>query len=124
MTLKTQRFEELIVWQKAHALVLEIYKLSKDFPKEETYGITSQVRRSSVSVAANISEGYRKKSKADKLRFLNIAEGSLDETKYYLILIRDLKFIKNEYDKLFELSEEVSKLLNAYSIAIRNSINK
>lgn len=124
MTLKTQRFEELIVWQKAHALVLEIYKLSKDFPKEETYGITSQVRRSSVSVAANISEGYRKKSKADKLRFLNIAEGSLDETKYYLILIRDLKFIKNEYDKLFELSEEVSKLLYAYSIAIRNSINK
>ncbi|HRD39638.1 MAG TPA: four helix bundle protein [Bacteroidia bacterium] len=124
MTVKTQRFEELIVWQKAHALVLEIYKLSKDFPKEETYGITSQVRRSSVSVAANISEGYRKKGKADKLRFLNIAEGSLDETKYYLILIRDLKFIKNEYDKLFELSEEVSKLLNAYSIAIRNSINK
>ena len=57
MTVKTQRFEELIVWQKAHALVLEIYKLSKDFPKEETYGITSQVRRSSVSVAANISEG-------------------------------------------------------------------
>lgn len=124
MTMKTQRFEELIVWQKAHALVLEIYKLSKDSPKEETYGITSQVRRSSVSVAANISEGYRKKGKADKLRFLNIAEGSLDETKYYLILIRDLKFIKNEYDKLFELSEEVSKLLNAYSIAIRNSINK
>lgn len=124
MTVKTQRFEELIVWQKAHALVLEIYKLSKDFPKEETYGITSQVRRSSVSVAANISEGYRKKGKADKLRFLNIAEGSLDETKYYLLLIRDLKFIKNEYDKLFELSEEVSKLLNAYSIAIRNSINK
>ncbi|MBL7893790.1 MAG: four helix bundle protein [Bacteroidia bacterium] len=122
--MKTQRFEELIVWQKAHALVLEIYKLSKGFPKEETYGITSQVRRSSVSVAANISEGYRKKGKADKLRFLNIAEGSLDETKYYLILIRDLKFIKNEYDKLFELSEEVSKLLNAYSIAIRNSINK
>lgn len=124
MTLKTQRFEELIVWQKAHSLVLEIYKLSKDFPKEETYGITSQLRRSSVSVAANISEGYRKKSKVDKLRFLNIAEGSLDETKYYIILIRDLKFIKNEYDKLFELSEEVSKLLNAYSIAIRNSINK
>lgn len=124
MTLKTQRFEELIVWQKAHSSVLEIYKLSKDFPKEETYGITSQLRRSSVSVAANISEGYRKKSKVDKLRFLNIAEGSLDETKYYIILIRDLKFIKNEYDKLFELSEEVSKLLNAYSIAIRNSINK
>lgn len=124
MTLKTQRFEELIVWQKAHSLVLEIYKLSKDFPKEETYGITSQLRRSSVSVAANISEGYRKKSKVDKLRFLNIAEGSLDETKYYIILIRDLKFIKNEYDKLFELSEEVSKLLNAYSNAIRNSINK
>lgn len=73
MTLKTQRFEELIVWQKAHSLVLEIYKLSKDFPKEETYGITSQLRRSSVSVAANISEGYRKKSKVDKLRFLNIA---------------------------------------------------
>ncbi len=122
MMAKTQKFQELIVWQKAHKLVLEIYKITKQFPKEEIYGLTSQMRRAAVSIAANIAEGYRKKGKLDKARFMNISEGSLDETKYYIILSRDLDYINLEYDKLYDLSEEVSRLLNAYSNAIRASI--
>jgi len=81
MTSKTQKFQELIVWQKAHKLVLDIYKITKQFPKEETYGLTSQMRRATISVPANIAEGYRKRGKLDKVRFMNISEGSLDENK-------------------------------------------
>ena len=81
-----QSFRDLVVWQRAHQLVLGIYKMTNSFPKEELYGTTSQVKRSSVSVAANIAEGFKKKGKKDKLRFFNIAQGSLSETEYYLIL--------------------------------------
>ena len=86
------------------------------------YGITSQIRRSAVSVAANIVEGYRKKGKKDKMRFFNISEGSIDETKYFLILSNDLGFIENSvFGKLFDLADEVSRLLNAYSNAIEKN---
>ena len=78
-------FEDLIVWQKAHQFVLEIYKLTSDFPGYELYGLTSQMRRAAVSIAANIAEGFGKRGKADKVRFLNIAQGSLEESRYYLI---------------------------------------
>jgi len=107
MTNKAKNFEDLIVWQKAHALVLNVYAKTKYFPDNEIYGITSQLRRSSVSIAANIVEGFRKKGKPDKLRFYNIAQGSLEETKYYLILAKDLQYLKDTYLK--ELLEEVSK---------------
>ncbi|NEQ38402.1 MAG: four helix bundle protein [Okeania sp. SIO3I5] len=81
-------FQDLIVWQKAHQLVLEVYRFSSNFPKTETYGLTSQLRRASVSVPAkaNIVEGFRKKGLADQIRFLNIAQGSDKESRYYLIL--------------------------------------
>ena len=69
----TQKFQELIVWQKAHQFVLGVYNYSKSFPKEEVYGLTSQFKRSAISIAANIAEGYKKKGKADKARFMNIA---------------------------------------------------
>ena len=82
-------FKDLVVWQKAHQLVLGMYKAIKDFPKEEIFALTSQFRRSAVSVAANIAEGFKKKSPADKLRFLNISQGSLSETEYYLLLAQD-----------------------------------
>lgn len=122
--MKTQKFQDLIVWQKAHKLVLGIYKETKNFPKEEVYGITSQIRRSAVSVAANIVEGYRKKGKKDKMRFFNISEGSIDETKYFLILSNDLEFIdKTVFEKLFDLADEISRLLNAYSNAIERNFN-
>jgi len=117
--MKTKSFQELIVWQKAHKFVLAVYKLTNSFPKEELFGLTSQFRRAAISIPANIAEGYRKRGKADKARFLNISEGSLEECKYYLILAKDLGYseIKNES----ELAEEISKLLYAYSNKILSS---
>lgn len=109
-------FEDLVVWQKAHQFVLAVYHLSRSFPRSETYGLSSQFRRAAVSIAANIAEGFRKRGNADKLRFLNIAQASLEESRYYLILVRDLG-----YGNVTELETqlvEVSKLLEAYSRAI------
>ena len=105
-----ESFKDLIVWQKAHALVLEVYKLTANFPKEEVYGLTSQLRRSAVSVPANIAEGFKRKGQADKLRFYNIAQASLEETRYFLILAQDLKYGNSK--SLEDQAEEVSKILN------------
>lgn len=116
---KTKTFKELIVWQKSHRLVLEAYKATSGFPKQEIYALTSQIRRASVSVAANIAEGYKKKTKPNKLNFLNISEGSLEEVKYYLILSKDLEFIsEKEFANLENLTEEVGRLITGYSSAI------
>ena len=116
---KTKTFKELIVWQKSHKLVLEIYKGTKVFPKEEVYALTNQIRRASVSIAANIAEGYKKKTKASKLNFLNISEGSLEEVKYYIILSKDLEFItEKEFYQLEGITEEVGRLISGYSSAI------
>ena len=117
---KSKSFTDLIVWQKAHALVLNIYEITQGFPKEELFGIISQIRRASVSVAANIAEGYKRKSPNDKARFFNISEVSLDETKYLLILSKDLGFIEPDTDLLAQ-SDEVAKLLYSYKKAILNS---
>jgi four helix bundle protein len=91
-----KRFEDLIVWQKAHQWVLAIYRYSEGLPKQEMYGLTSQLRRAAVSVPANIAEGFKKRGNADKIRFMNIAQGSLEECRYYLILTRDLGYGDNE----------------------------
>ena len=110
-------FRDLIVWQKSHKFVLAVYKITRsDFPREEIYGLTSQFRRAAVSIAANIAEGFRKQSKPDKARMLNISEGSLEECRYYLILAKDLEYTNN--DTLWELTEEIGRLLNAYRNAI------
>lgn len=85
-------FEDLIVWQKAHQFVLATYKFTSTFPKEEQYSLTSQFRRAAISVAANIAEGFKKRGEKDKGRFLNIAQGSLEECKYYSILSKDLEY--------------------------------
>ncbi|MFM8833576.1 MAG: four helix bundle protein, partial [Cytophagales bacterium] len=85
-------FKELIVWQKAHQLVLNVYQATKAFPKEEMYGLSSQIKRSSVSIAANIADGFKKKRIADKLKFMNTAQGSLSETEYHLLLANDLEY--------------------------------
>jgi len=119
MAEKTKTFEELNVWQKAHAFVLCVYKSSEAFPKKEDYGLTSQFRRSAVSIAANIAEGYRKRGKADKLRFFNIAQGSLEESRYYVILSKDLGYINSDVElELYRLIEDTSRLLNGYCKAI------
>ena len=85
-------FRDLLVWQRAHAFVLALYQVTEVFPRQEIYGLTSQMRRAAVSVAANIAEGFAKRGKADKARFMNIAEGSLEESRYYLILSQDLGY--------------------------------
>jgi four helix bundle protein len=85
-------FEDLLVWQKAHSFVLAVYRATATFPKSEVYGLSTQFRRAAVSIAANIAEGFRKRSKADKARFFNIAQGSVEECRYYLILSRDLGY--------------------------------
>ncbi len=112
-------FQDLIVWQKGHQLVLKIYRSSANFPKIEIYGLTQQLRRAAVSVPANIAEGFKKRSKSDKARFLNIAQGSLEETRYYLLLARDLDYLQDR--TLFSDLEEVSRLLGAYSRTILTS---
>ena len=112
-------FRDLIVWRKAHEFVLAIYRFTAALPRHETYGLSSQMRRAAVSIAANIAEGFRRRGKIDKLRFMNIAEGSLEESRYYLILAQDLGYGKT--DALMDPLEEASRLLNSYSAAIRNS---
>jgi len=105
-------FEDLLVWQKAHAFVLIIYRLSGTFPKHEIFGLTSQFRRAAVSIAANIAEGFRRRSVTDKARFFNIAQASIEECRYYLILAKDLGYADIQEANL--LLQEVSKLLEAY----------
>jgi four helix bundle protein len=114
-----KNFQDLIVWQKAHQFVLLIYRFSETFPKKELYSLTSQLRRAAVSIAANIVEGFKKKTKPDKMRYLNIAQGSLEECRYYLILVKDLGY--GDTAQIMDHLEEVSKLLEAYLSSILNS---
>jgi len=109
-------FQDLLVWRKAHELVLAVYSFTADFPKEETYGLALQMRRAAVSVPANIAEGFRRRGKADKARYMNMAEGSLEESRYFLILAKDLGY--GDTSSLTTSLEEVSRMLNAYASAI------
>jgi four helix bundle protein len=115
--MKAKKFEDLVVWQKAHQLVIKIYRLSKMFPQGEIFGLTSQIRRAAVSVSANIAEGFKRATVGDKLRHFNIAQGSLEEVRYYLILALDLEYFDTR--NLHEDLEEVSRLLEAYMRALR-----
>lgn len=115
-------YRNLVMWQKSHELVLEIYKITKTFPKEETFGITSQLRRAIVSVSANIVEGFKKRTKQSKINHYNIAEGSLAEANYFLLLSKDLAFIDELNFKLFEEKiEEVGKIIDSYIYNIEKS---
>ncbi len=109
-------FEQLIAWQKAHQFVLGVYRFTDNFPRSEIYGLTSQLRRAAVSIPANIAEGFKKRGRADKVRFLNIAQSSLEECRYYLILAKDLNY--GEAKQLNLQLEEVSKLLGSYPAKI------
>lgn len=116
MNAAARSFRDLIVWQKAHAFVLEVYRGSEAFPAAERFGLTSQLRRAAVSVPANIVEGFRKRGPADKARYFNIAQGSADECLYYLILIQDLGYIETR--ALCAQLDEVLRLLHAYRAAL------
>lgn len=114
------KFTGLLVWQKAHAFVLEVYRTSATFPRSEIFGLTAQIRRSSLSVPANIAEGT-KKSRSDFRRYLKIAEGSLEETKYYLIVARDLGYIdKAKYLELSTKANEIGFLLHRLHSSLSN----
>jgi four helix bundle protein len=99
--------------------VLAVYKYSAEFPKHELYGLANQLRRAAVSVPANFAEGFKKRTQAEKLRFYNIAQGSLEESRYYLILSRDLGY--GDSDNLKIMAEEVSRMLCAYMETLNQS---
>jgi four helix bundle protein len=110
-----RRFEDLLIWQRGHILTLSIYQASTSFPKEELYGLTSQMRRSAASIPTNIAEGCGRNSEADFARFLVIAMGSSSELAYQLILAKDLNYISEEdFMKLYSELAEIRKMLNAY----------
>ncbi len=111
-------FQDLIVWKKAHLFVLEVYRFTASLPKQEAYALSSQMRRAAVSIPANIAEGFKRHGQYDKSRFMNFAQASLEECRYYLILAADLNYGKT--DSLMSMAEEVSRILHAYSRSILN----
>ncbi len=110
---------ELLAWQKAHRFVLALYAFTAAFPKWETYGLAAQMRRAAVSIPANIAEGFGKPTKADKVRYLNIAEGSLEESRYYLVLASDLGY--GATDQLAASLDEVARPLKSYTRSLLSS---
>jgi four helix bundle protein len=112
-------FQDLIVWQKAHAWVLSVYRGSDVFPAREIYGLTNQLRRAAASVPANIAEGFKKRGGKDKLRFFNIAQGSLEESRYFLILAHDLGY--GDTKPILDQLGEVSRLLDSYYRTVSTS---
>jgi four helix bundle protein len=112
---KISSFEQLVVWQESQNLAVDVYKISRDFPKEETFGVTSQIRRAASSVSANIAEGFGRSSAKDKLQFYTIAYGSLLETKNFLYLSEKLGYIeKQSCQDMIRQCTTVQKLLNAF----------
>jgi four helix bundle protein len=115
---QSRSFEDVELWKKAHSWVLKIYKLTENFPKHEVFGLTSQLRRSAVSVPANFAEGFGKFGMKDKVRFYNISQGSLEESRYYLILAKDLDY--GDTKNLLSEAIEIGKMLGGYIRSIQN----
>ena len=121
--LPAKSFTDLEVWHEGHKLVLMIYKITRKFPKEELYGLTSQLRRASVSITSNIAEGFGRKSRKDKTAFYVPSAGSITEVQNQIIIARDIKIITNEeFKMIFDQSVSVSKLLNALISKSRTKI--
>jgi four helix bundle protein len=115
-----QSFRNLRVWEKAHILTLDVYRSSKPFPRDEIYGLTSQMRRASASIGANIAEGSCRKGDCEFGRFLQIAIGSASELEYHLLLAHDLELLKSlDYDRLSEEVVEVKKMLASLICKLR-----
>ena len=114
-----QDTSKLIVWQKSHELVLKLYEVTKDFPKDEQFGLTSQIRRAAVSIPSNIVEGKARGSNKDFKRFLQIARRSLEELKYQILLSNDLNYINEDtYKDLLNTTKEVGRLLNGLMVSL------
>ncbi|HLG70642.1 MAG TPA: four helix bundle protein [Chloroflexota bacterium] len=108
----SRRFDDVALWKKAHAWVLQVYKFTEAFPRAETFGLSAQLRRAAVSIPANFAEGFKKFSAPEKARFYNIAQGSLEECRYYLILARDLGY--GDTEELRDQLDEIGRMLDAY----------
>jgi four helix bundle protein len=107
-----KNYKELVVWRKAHQMTLDVYSATRSFPKEELYGLTSQLRRSAASIGANIAEGSGRRSNKEICRFLQIARGSASEAEYHLLLARDLKLLPEEdFRRLSRTADEVQRML-------------
>ena len=111
------------MWQHAHTFVLDIYRVTADFPSHERYGLVSQMRRAAVSIAANIVEGHKRRSRKEFLNFLNIADSSLEELKYYLLLSRDLQYLASSVVKqLYQQAERVGRMLSGLKAHIKQGV--
>lgn len=118
-----RNFQELDAWRKAHGLALEVYHLTQRFPQDERFGLVSQMRRAVASVPANIAEGFGRRSTKDFVRYLEIASGSLEETRYFLILSRDLEYLKpDDYSGLSNKCDEVGRLLGGLAQSLRKRL--
>ena len=118
----SKTYHEVKAWQKAHDFVLAFYKTKALFPDDEKFALIPQFQRAAISIAANIAEGYKKLSQADKLRFFNIAQGSLEECRYYITLAHDVGYYTDEIaDSLNAKIEKLSTVLNAYCQAIKDN---
>ena len=118
----SKTFRDVRAWQKAHEFVLAFYKTKKMFPDDEKYALIPQFQRAAISIAANIAEGYKKLSQADKLRFYNIAQGSLEECRYYIVLSHDVGYYTDEVaNDMWQKIEAASTILNSYCQAIKDN---
>lgn len=117
--MRIKNYKDLIVWQKSRLLVKEIYKITKNFPEDEKFGLTSQVRRAAISIVSNIAEGHSRNSTKDYIRFVSMAIGSISEVEAQLIVASDLKFIEYKSNEhIFALINEIQKMLHS----LRNSL--
>jgi four helix bundle protein len=115
----SRSFEDVAVWQKAHSWVLAIYGYTSELPHHELFGLTAQLRRAAVSVPANFAEGFKRQSRLDKVRFYNIAQGSLEECRYYLRLAQDLGY--GDVSGLLAGLREISQMLESYARKVRDA---
>jgi len=113
----SKTFMDLAVWQEAHRFVLDVYRVTEEFPKTELFGLTSQLRRAAVSIPANIAEGFKRYGKNDKRRFYNISQGSVEECRYYLILAGELRYT-TVAPELIEEIDRVGRMLSGYMQAV------
>ena len=122
--MKINRFSDLTVWQRAHELTLETYRLTEKFPRSEQFGIVSQLRRASASVSANIAEGFGRRTTKELLRCLQISRGELEETRYFFILSRDLGHISAiEFENMNGRCDSVGQLINALGRALTDHLH-
>jgi len=115
-----KNFRQLKVWQKSHELVLSVYQITAVFPRTETYGLTSQIRRAASSIPSNLAEGCGRNGDAELARFCDMATGSASELEYQLLLARDLKLIRlNDYEQLAQQTTEIKRMLTVFVRKLR-----